>query len=140
MLDILLHVLQKAPRVRAVHLRMMKLKRQLNDCDGCFDGIISTVATVAAVALSSFDYFVLNIVDYHIGELHLPPGVFCSVLIPHMVLVQQPAGFNVPSQTLRIFRWGRETRGDSSQCIALSASHRSVARSCHSSQGGVVQR
>ncbi len=29
MLDILLHVLQKAPRVRAVHLRMMKLKRQL---------------------------------------------------------------------------------------------------------------
>ena len=29
MLDILLHVLQKAPRVRAVHLRVMKLKRQL---------------------------------------------------------------------------------------------------------------
>ena len=42
-----------------------------------------------------------------------------------------------PSPNLRIFRWGRGTRGNSSQCIALSASHRSVARSCHSSQGGV---
>ena len=29
------------------------------------------------------------------GEIHLPPGVFGPVLIPHMVLVQQPAGFNV---------------------------------------------
>ena len=29
MLDILLHVLQKAPRVRAVHLRVMELERQL---------------------------------------------------------------------------------------------------------------
>ena len=27
MLDILLHVLQKAPRVRAVHLRVMELER-----------------------------------------------------------------------------------------------------------------
>ena len=59
-----------------------------NDCDGCFGGIIFTVATVAAVAPSSFDYFVLYIVDYHIGEFHLPPGVFCSVLVLHMVLVQ----------------------------------------------------
>ena len=59
-----------------------------NDSDGCSDSIIFTVATVAAVALSSVDYFVLYIVDYHIGELHLPPGVFGPVLIPHMVLVQ----------------------------------------------------
>ena len=34
-------------------------------------------------------------VDRLMGELHLPPGVFGPVLIPHMVLVQQPAGFNV---------------------------------------------
>ena len=33
-----------------------------------------------------------------------------------------------------------DTRGCVSQCFALSASNRSVARSCHSSQGGVVQR
>ena len=59
-----------------------------NDCDGCFGGIRFTVATVAAVAPSSFDYFVLYIVDYHIGEFHLPPGVFCSVLVLHMILVQ----------------------------------------------------
>ena len=62
-----------------------------NDSDDCSDSIIftvATVATVAAVAPSSFDYFVLYIVDYHIGEFHLPPGVFCSVLVLHMVLVQ----------------------------------------------------
>ena len=33
-----------------------------------------------------------------------------------------------------------DTRGCVSQCFALSASNRSVPRSCHSSQGGVVQR
>ena len=62
-----------------------------NDSDGCSDSIIftvATVATVAAVAPSSFDYFALYIVNYHIGEFHLPPGVFCSVLVLHMVLVQ----------------------------------------------------
>ena len=59
-----------------------------NDSDDCSDSIIFTVATVAAVAPSSFDYFVLYIVDCHTGEFHLSPGVFCSVLVLHMVLVQ----------------------------------------------------
>ena len=59
-----------------------------NDSDGCSDSIIFTVATVAAVAPSSSDYFVLYIVNYHIGEFHLPPGVFCSVLVLYMILVQ----------------------------------------------------
>ena len=33
-----------------------------------------------------------------------------------------------------------DARGCVSQCFTLSASNRSVARSCHSSQGGVVHR
>ena len=64
------------------------------------------------------------------------------LLISPSHLAEKILNFSLPSisQSADFSMGTGVARGCVSQCFALSAIHRSVARSCHSSQGEVVQR
>lgn len=74
-----------------------------DDSDGCLDGSIFTVATVATV-VPILNHFKSRSLHQHISEFHLPSGVPRPILVTYMIFFQQPAGFDIQVLGQRICR------------------------------------